>query len=391
MERSRIELAIMVLSEIADKKDHGVTARSIFRKYHISRRTGENWVDRGLEYFQNKLKAHDFECEVLGKVTGGNHTPEGQQVKGTSILYKDGQPVIGWVKTDRDYEAAMQAHEAMLAAMMAKIQRAKPIVFKAACNSDLATLYTINDYHFGQLSWYDETGEAWNLDIAEQTFLKWFSAAIYACPDSEQAVLNLNGDLLHYDSIEALTPTSKHLMDTDCRYPAMVQTVTRCLRQVIDMLLAKHKRVHLLIAEGNHDISTSIGLRVAFNELYANEPRVTVDQTHIPFYCFEWGATSLFFHHGHKRKVSEISKVFAAQYREVFGRTKYSYAHMGHLHHVDVKEDGLMIVEQHPTLAAKDAHASRGGYHSQRGANAITYSKRFGEIARVTIRPEMVQ
>lgn len=63
---------------------------------------------------------------------------------------------------------------------------------------------------------------------------------------------------------------------------------------------------------------------------------------------------------------------------------------MGHLHHVESKEDQLMIVEQHPTIAAKDAHATRGGYIAQRGASVITYSKSAGEVSRSTIRPEMI-
>jgi len=116
---------------------------------------------------------------------------------------------------------------------------------------------------------------------------------------------------------------------------------------------------------------------------------VTVDSTETPYYCYEWGKTSLFFHHGHKKKLNDISQVFAGLYREVVGRTEYSYAHIGHLHHVQAKEDSLMIAEQHPTLAAKDAHSARGGYSSMRGASVITYSKCSGEVARQTLRPEI--
>jgi hypothetical protein len=342
------------------------------------------------EYGVSPMAINRAVMKVRAALDADGYVPHGQQLKGVS-QYVVTEDFKGWIKTDRSTMRAMEAREAFKASLCAELPRAKPQQLKKNTCSDLATLYTINDYHFGQLSWYDETGEAWNLAIAEETFLKWFAAAIEATPDSEQAVLNLNGDLLHYDSILAITPTSKHLLDTDCRYAQMVHVVGRCLRQVVSMLLQKHQSVHVLVAEGNHDISTTIQMRDQYLVYYENEPRVTVDSTHIPFYCFEWGKTSLFFHHGHRRKISEVSKVFAAEYREVFGRTQYSYAHMGHLHHVDVKEDSLMIVEQHPTLAAKDAHASHGGYHSQRGANAITYSKRFGEIARVTIRPEMLQ
>ena len=41
--------------------------------------------------------------------------------------------------------------------------------------------------------------------------------------------------------------------------------------------------------------------------------------------------------------------------------------------------------------AAKDAHSTRGGYISNRGASVISYHKKYGEVSRCTIRPEMVQ
>ena len=80
----------------------------------------------------------------------------------------------------------------------------------------------------------------------------------------------------------------------------------------------------------------------------------------------------------------------SAKFREIWGNTKFSYAHMGHFHHVDRKEKTLMIVEQHPTLAAADAYASRGGYLSMRSASVITYRKQHGEVGRITLTPEMV-
>ena len=50
-----------------------------------------------------------------------------------------------------------------------------------------------------------------------------------------------------------------------------------------------------------------------------------------------------------------------------------------------------MILEQHRTLASKDAYASRGGYLSGRDAKVITYHKKYGEVARQTINIEMLK
>jgi len=149
--------------------------------------------------------------------------------------------------------------------------------------------------------------------------------------------------------------------------------------------------VHLVMAEGNHDPASSIWLRELFRALYEDEPRITVDLSPDPYYCVEHGLTSLFFHHGHKRKPTAVSDVFAAKFREVFGRTKFSYAHMGHLHHVDAKENNLMIVEQHRTLAGSDAYASRGGWLSGRDACVITYHAAYGEGGRSRINSKMLE
>jgi hypothetical protein len=145
------------------------------------------------------------------------------------------------------------------------------------------------------------------------------------------------------------------------------------------------------MAEGNHDMASSVWLREMFAAMYEREKRVTIDTSPDPYYCVEHGLTSLFFHHGHKRKPTNVDDVMVAKFREVFGRTKFSYAHLGHMHHTWQKETNLMIVEQHRTLAAKDAYASRGGWLSGREASCITYHKDYGQTGRVTITPDMVK
>lgn len=317
--------------------------------------------------------------------------PEGQTLKGMSTLYDaDGNKRLEWVKTDKDLDKQRDILMAVVEAMKGDIPRAAPVDVPRHVTDDLLSTYIITDYHVGCLAWGDETGENWDIDIAENMLVQWFAAAIGSAPASHTAILAQLGDFLHTDSLEAVTPTSGHILDADTRYQKMVEVVIRAIRRIIAMLLEKHQHVHIKMAEGNHDISSSVWLRALFAALYEDEPRVSVDNTHSPFYAYEWGKTSLFFHHGHKMKIQTVSAAFAGIYRDIFGRTKYSYCHMGHLHHRDVKENQMMIVEQHPTLAARDAYSARGGYLSQRGASVITYSKKSGEVARATIRPEMI-
>jgi hypothetical protein len=86
-----------------------------------------------------------------------------------------------------------------------------------------------------------------------------------------------------------------------------------------------------------------------------------------------------------------VDDVFASKFREIFGKTKYSYAHLGHRHHIQVKESNIMLVEQHRTLSAPDAYASRGGWLSNRDAKVITYSKKYGEVSRISVTPEILK
>jgi len=157
------------------------------------------------------------------------------------------------------------------------------------------------------------------------------------------------------------------------------------------MLLEKHQHVHAIFAEGNHDIASSIWLRECMSMLYENEPRITIDTRPDPYYCYEFGKTSLFFHHGHKSRLSGVDKAFAAKFRDVFGRTVHSYGHTGHLHHDIKKETSLMVIEQHRTLTAPDSYASRGGWISGRDAKVITYHKNYGRVGEIVISPDMVK
>jgi hypothetical protein len=317
--------------------------------------------------------------------------PDGFRVKGVSTLYgQDGLPRVQWVKSQIDPERQRELLVEALAAMGESIPREKPRPAPTRTVAGLLNCYIVTDFHLGMLSWHEETGADWDTAIAEDLLVGWFARAIAQSPDAHTGVLAQLGDFLHWDGLDAVTPASKHLLDADTRFQKLVRVAIRALRRVVSLLLAKHERVHLVMAEGNHDPASSIWLREWFAVLFENEPRVSVDLSPDPYYCVEWGQTALFFHHGHKRKPADIDTVFASKFREVFGRTKHAFAHMGHMHHIDQRETNLMVVEQHRTLAAPDAYAARGGWASGRDAQVITYGKAHGEVGRVRVSAAQV-
>jgi hypothetical protein len=314
--------------------------------------------------------------------------PPGQRLKGTSTLV---QSEFGpqWIKTTEDATRQREVFEDACRAMAEKLPRAKATKAPKAANEKLCNLYTVTDYHMGMLAWHLEGGADWDIKIAQKTLVDAFSHMIASSPDAQTAVICQLGDFLHTDGLEALTPTSKHILDVDGRFSKIVSATVHSLRAVVDMALSKHPAVHLVLAEGNHDMAGSVWLRHMFAALYENEPRLTVNDSELPYYAFQHGKTMLAFHHGHIKKPDELPGLFAAQFHQMWGGTEYRYVHCGHRHHKYENEKNGMEIAQHPTLAARDAFAARGGWFAQRRAMSITYHSEYGETGRNMVTPEM--
>lgn len=367
--------------QLRDCLSQGMTAKSIAEKYSMALRNVQIRKAR----LAKKGLGHGRDVSDL--------VPDGYRVKGTSALTDEfGNIKLQWVKTDVDAERQLEIVRAVIDGMCSEIIPCEPVK-KSSAKTDqkLLNLYTVSDFHLGMLSWADETGDDWDMKIAEDLFSRWFDAAFQQAPAAGVGVINLLGDLAHFDSLDAVTPASGHVLDADTRYQKLVRTMIRMVRRVVDMALFKHPVVKLLIVQGNHDESGMIWLAEMFSALYDNEPRVFVDTSADVYKMVQHGKTTLFFTHGHKSKFDNVEQIMISKFRKAFGDSEYSYAHVGHLHHKKLVEFRNMIVEQHQTLAAKDAYASRGGWMSKRSANVITYSAEFGEVARLNITPEMLK
>jgi len=369
--------------KIVELRAKGLTVREVSLEVGIAERN----VQHACKRLKDKAAKYGYapEHDMVHTV------PDGYRVKGTSTLYKDGEPTIQWVKSDIDNERQMQLMREAIEALTEEIKPEPKVDKPKVKKSELCNTYIITDYHAGMLAWHEETGADWDLQIAEDTLVKWFAQGIEQSPQADVAVFAQLGDFLHFDSLEAVTPASRHILDAATRFQKLVRTTIKVIRRVIRMLLEKYPKVHIKWCDANHDPASSAWMREFLVALYDEEPRIEIDNSADTYYCFEWGKTALFFHHGHKRKVANVDSVFAAKFREVFGRTEHAYAHMGHYHSIDIKETNLMIVNQHRTLAAPDAYASRGGWMSGREAQVITYHKEFGQVGSNTISYKMIE
>lgn len=320
---------------------------------------------------------------------------EGYFVKRKSVYTETADGGRKWVISEPEKDKQMARMLRAIEETAASLPKRKAI--KSPPNkqimTDLLNLYVITDYHLAMYAFGKETGADWNVAIATKTFMLAFQEMLSHSPNSEIGLFYQGGDFLHWDSIEAMTPTSGHVVDADTRADVMVEVALNMHIQAVEMMLEKHKKVHVIAAEGNHDIFGSIWIRKCLKVYFANNKRVTIDDTAFPYYAYQHGNIMLGFHHGHKRKNKDLPALFSSEprYREMWGNSNYCYIHTGHYHQreQDVTEYGGAIVERHPTLAARDAYAARGGYVNWRAANAITYHVDKGEVARKVVYPPL--
>ena len=322
-----------------------------------------------------------------------HQVPSGFTTRGVSTLYDaDGQVRSQWVKSQQDKDAQFKAMEAAIDTLCKDI---KPLTPKKSrkwnITDQLLNLYTITDYHLGALAWHQEGGADWDIKIATETLLGCFQIMIDEAPPSKSCIINQLGDFLHYDSLESVTPASGFVLDSDTRYSKMVEAAIYLLRQITEMALKKHETVHLIFAEGNHDPAGSVWLRKLFAALYDREPRITVNDSEIPYYVYTHGETMIGCHHGHIRKGPQLAGIFAAQFPKEWGKTVHRYIHWGHFHSKDQEEHNGAIIIRHPTLAARDSYASRHAFFSQRRALRMTYHKIHGEVGTGSVTPAMLE
>lgn len=321
----------------------------------------------------------------------GEVVPAGHLVKGLSTFVDgDGSIRSQWVKTAADAEQRQRVLESTLAAMVEKIEPLEPVEGPRVTAAELCNVYTMTDCHLGALAWHKEGGADWDLQIAERVLSGTFLRMIEAAPQARVGIVAQLGDWGHTDGFKPLTPEHGHVLDADSRFPKIAAASTRILRRIIAKALERHELVVVQMHEGNHDPTSAVWLREFFGALYENEPRVYVERSPLPYVIHLHGRTLLGWHHGHLAKNESLPNLFAARFRKEWGAAAHCYIHTGHRHHVEEKEYPGANVVQHPTIAAADAYAARGGWFSKRQASVITYHEEHGEHGRLVFVPEMV-
>lgn len=323
-----------------------------------------------------------------------HQVPDGYIVKGVSTYYAEDGSVRGqWVKSTLASQNQQQIQEAFLEAFQDDIPRMPPTKFKNKENIDEALLnvYVYGDPHIGLRTWEEETGTNHDLNASINLFTTAHADLVHRSPNANTAIILNLGDYFHADDGRNVTLRSGHVLDVDGRYQKVRIVGFKILRAMIEMALEKHKKVIVWNIQGNHDDYSAIDLSLWLSVAYEDEPRVEIETSPNRFYYHQHGAVMLAATHGDTAKPNMIQGVMASDKSEMWGQTKFRYAHLGHIHHKVLKDEAGVAVETHRVLQPNDLYSHMAGYRSQRDAQCITYHSRLGEYARVMVNPTIVE
>lgn len=321
-------------------------------------------------------------------------TPDGFHVKGVSTMYDgEGNVRSQWVKTNRDEEAQLE----QLLAAAATIADAWPGNYQpldytpitGPNSDDLLVVYPMGDPHLGMLAWPGDTGNKFDLNIAEQNLYSAADHLVALAPRSKHALVLSLGDFFHSDNLQGTTAKGTKL-DVDGRYPKVLAAGIRVMRRIIDRALEKHDFVDVICEIGNHDTQTSMMLALCLAQFYEREPRVKVDTSAQVFHFYRFGKVLIGSHHGNRVKRDDLLGVMAVDQRKAWGESEHCYWYIGHIHHDTLKELPGVIVESFRTLAGKDEYHHGQGYRAGRDMKVDIIHRQHGKIGRHIVSVSML-
>ncbi len=318
---------------------------------------------------------------------------DGYHVKGTSTLVSpDGEVKAQWVKVNRDAQERFQALEQAIAGLIEPVRGyAAPVKAPKRADSDLMCVLPLGDPHVGLLSWAAETGEDYDLRIAESVLCGAVDQAVELAPAAGRCLLINLGDYFHADNQENRTMRSGHQLDVDSRWAKILEVGIRIQRHMVERCLEKFETVDVDNVRGNHDDHSSVMLAHVMRAYFERDPRVNVCMSPALHHFFEFGKCLIGTHHGHATKFQALPLVMASLNPEAWGRTTHRRVYCGHIHSDSVKEIGACTVETVNTLAARDAYAAGAGYISGRDLKLDVWHRGDGMVNRHIIGIEQIR
>lgn len=256
----------------------------------------------------------------------------------------------------------------------------------ATITKDNAYMIAVPDLHIGKLAHKDESGEDYDIKIAEDRFNKAIDSLIQRVnmDTVEKIIFPVGNDLMNVDNNNKMT-TAGTIQDTDTRYFKMFQATIRIITNAINKLTT-YAPVDVIVIPGNHDETSMLTFGLVLEAYYNNTDQVNVDCSPKLRKYYKYGKVGMQFTHGDKEPHTSLGMIFASEQPRLWADTKFRFCMLGHLHkskklnYVSVDEHPGFMVQIIPSLSSADRWHHSRGYQSIKQAKSFLYNKTEGLV-----------
>lgn len=324
--------------------------------------------------------------------------PKGKTQALAHMGVKDKRHVVWQVKV----KVAPVAGKAILDSLDAIHERAKtyspsyPAKLKPRYKSILHPhLFEVDvfDAHFGKMCWTEETGNNYDLKIAERIYLNAIDDLLAYAQHFpiERFLLPMGNDFIHIDHYHGTT-TRGTPQDFDTRYAKIIQTAFMALVHAIDKMI-EVAPVDIILVMGNHDKHASYHIARELASWYRLTDAVDVDYTFRDRKYYRYGDTLLGFTHSDevRSKFQVLPNLMAQEEPKLWAETKHREWHLGHWHskakheRLPMQEVDGVIIRTLSSISGTDAWHYAKGYHSTRAAEGYLWAHNGGYSGHVSV------
>jgi hypothetical protein len=327
--------------------------------------------------------------------------------KGTGVKGEDTQIMEGyakrenkWIKTTNfQVKAWLKRNSPLIEArdyrdiIISEIKKHKPKYNKPVYKKNKEPyLYEINptDLHYGKHTWGKETGEDYDIDIAEVELNKCIDEHIQTALlyNIDKFLFVVGNDFFNVDN-KANTTAAGTPQQEDTRWKKTFSKGLKLLVNVIDKLRAI-AQVDIIIIPGNHDLERIYYLGIALDAWYRTVDGVSVDNTPSNRKYYSYGKCLIGFTHGKDEKLKDLPTVMSIETPNLWAKSKYREWHLGDKHHqksidtISIEENqGVTIRILRSISPADQWHHSKGYIGSLKSVEGFLWHKEKGMVNHI--------
>lgn len=267
----------------------------------------------------------------------------------------------------------------------------KAIEYSKKTESNLLEV-SIYDLHIGKLCWAGETGENYDVKIAQKRFIEAIEKLIARATafDFERILFVVGNDFFNVDTIWNET-TEGTKQDEDLRWQKTFRLGHQLLINGIDYM-KQFAPVDVKVIPGNHDFTRSFYLGETLSAWYRLDDHVTVDNEANPRKYYHYGEVLIGLTHGNNEKEINLGLTMAHEAKEMWSETSFHEWHLGHFHkkkavkYTILDENVGITVRYLSSLSGKDSwHHKKGYIGSNKAAEAFLWNAETGLIGQFNV------